>query len=191
MAVMMRDVRSVWMYGAYAVVIAAVGSGACGKSSSTATGGGSGNGNGNGNGSGSGSGGGSGGGVRTAMSNEIEAVVADTLQDAERMLPVLASFDGDCDAYADKLLTLEPLVTSIRGHYARMQRDPSAALLAKQLLAAHKTDELARLDQAVAALGTTRAALDQKDADVKRQCADNAHVQAAMAKVGLYKKDKP
>ena len=99
----------------------------------------------------------------------------------------MMSFDGDCDAYADRLLTLEPLVKSIR---AITDAHPDVEVQVKGFMKLHKDDVLKKLDAAVKALGTTREAVETKEADAKAKCGDNARVHDAMDRVGVFKKKK-
>jgi hypothetical protein len=120
-----------------------------------------------------------------ADQSPVDQLGEQTLEYMEQMPAVLLSFDGDCDAYADRLLTLEPRVKSIRAISAE---HPDAEVQVKGYLKLHKTDVLAKLDAAVKALGTTREAVEAKEADAKAKCGDNARVQDAMDRVGVFKK---
>lgn len=108
-----------------------------------------------------------------------------TLEYMEQMPAVLFSFDGDCDAYADRLLTLEPLVKSIR---AITDAHPDVEVQVKGFMKLHRDDVLKKLDAAVKALGTTREAVEAKDAEAKAKCGDNARVHDAMDRIAILKK---
>lgn len=119
----------------------------------------------------------------------IDSVVADTLTYVDQLPGILIAFDGDCGAHATRLLTLEPLVASIRKRSEELRASRADAdKVLKDRLMTHKTETLGKLDDELRAKGLTRADVEAKERAVKAACDADPRVKDAMDRVGLFKK---
>ncbi len=116
----------------------------------------------------------------------LSAITVDMITYAEHLPAILLAFDGDCAAHATRLLTLEPLVSSIRTRSAELSPDETRRV--RERMGARKTEILARLDAQLAEKHATRADVEAKEAAVKTACANDPKATDAMDRVGLFKK---
>ena len=123
-----------------------------------------------------------------AATDPLAPLIADTLAYTDKLMPIMLAFDGNCDAHADRLLVLEPLVTSIRARGEAL--DDAQRQEMRQRMMAMKDEVLAKVDAQLAALHASRDAVEAKDRAIKAACSDNARVKDAMDRVGVFKKKK-
>ncbi len=114
---------------------------------------------------------------------EIEAFVADFIAYGDKSVVMLAKFDGNCDAVADQMLTLEPLAQKLRVSGVTLDE---AKLRAR--LNAARADAMKHYEDMLKPMGLTMADLDKKEADMKAKCKGNPKYDDAVERTGLMKK---
>ncbi len=127
------------------------------------------------------------GSAATAGSDDaaFERLTRETLDYTYRMVPLLASFDGDCDAQIARMKQLEPLVQQIRDDEAAVAPDFNGRI--KDYMQAHKAEVVAKIEEQLAAAHVTRPQLEAKEADIKAKCTSPAFADE-MNRIGVLKK---
>ena len=116
----------------------------------------------------------------------VSSLAVDSITYAEKLPGLVLAFDGDCAAHANRLLGLEPLVSSIRKRSMDLSADEVRGV--RERMGARKTEILAKLDADLAEKHATRADVEAKEVAIKTACANDPQVKAAMGRVGLFKK---
>ena len=116
----------------------------------------------------------------------VSSLAVDSITYAEKLPGLVLAFDGDCAAHANRLLVLEPLVSSIRKRSMDLTADEVRGV--RERMGARKTEILAKLDADLAEKHATRADVEAKEVAIKTACANDPQVKAAMGRVGLFKK---
>lgn len=123
---------------------------------------------------------------KPASDPALDQFMADFLEYGERVVPMLAKFDGDCSAMADRLLTLEPLTKKIRAEGTALDQTKI-----KQRAAESRDKIMQRYAELAKSLGMTTADIDKKEAEMKSKCASDPKWLDAQERTGLMKKKKP
>ncbi len=116
---------------------------------------------------------------------EFLAMTQNILGYTSSMVPVLASFDGDCKAHVQRMLTLEPMALKISA-YADAHPEFDGQM--KAWMMAHRTEVGMKMEQAVIATKLSKLELGKKEADIKAKCASDPAFQDAMNRIGVMKK---
>ncbi len=122
---------------------------------------------------------------------EIEAFLTDFLAYGDKSVVMLASFDGNCSAIADQMLTLEPLAQKIRARGTAIEADPARAAQKKQRIAEMKQQVMQHYADLLKPLGKTMDDIAKKEAEMKTKCAGDPKWEDAVERTGLMKKKKP
>ena len=115
---------------------------------------------------------------------EIDQLIADVTAYGDKTVPMMATWGGDCDALATKMLELEPLAGSIRARTALIDADPAK----KAALDARKKDLpniMKHYDELLKPYGKTTADIDKAEAAIKQLCSSNEKYKDAEQRVGL------
>jgi hypothetical protein len=116
----------------------------------------------------------------------FKRLLDNTLEYTYDMIPLLASFDGDCAAQIERMKKLEPLVQKIRDDSEHVAPDFSDRI--KQYMRDHKTEVVAKIEGQLAAVKMTRPELEAKEADLKAKCTSNLAYAEEMNRIGVMKK---
>jgi hypothetical protein len=116
----------------------------------------------------------------------LSALAADMVAFATQANGIALDFNGDCAAHANQLLTLEPLVASLRTRAADLTAEETRNVGSR--IAARKGGILAAIDVQLAERHLTREQGDAKEAQVQAACANDPKVKDAMDRVSIYKK---
>jgi hypothetical protein len=120
-----------------------------------------------------------------ATDSDIDKLIADVMAYGDKTVPMMATWGGDCDALADKMLALEPLADSIRARTAVIEADPAR----KAKLQALKKDTIAKVmshyEELLKPYGKTTADIDKAEVAIKQLCSSNAKYKDAEQRVGL------
>ncbi len=134
----------------------------------------------------------SGSGSGSANDTLIETFVADIDSYGQQTVPMLVKFDGDCDRFADQMLTLEPLVKTIRALGVQIEADPALHARMEERMRDARAPMMKRYEEQLKPLGLTTADVDKKEAEMKAKCAGNAKWADAQKRIGVMKrKAKP
>jgi len=116
---------------------------------------------------------------------DLDKLIADVMAYGDKTVPMMATWGGDCDALADKMLTLEPLALAIRAETEKIEADPAR----KAKLQAKKTETMANVmkhyDELLKPLGKTTADIDKAEVAIKQLCSSNPKYKDAEQRVGL------
>jgi len=118
----------------------------------------------------------------------LDRVAQETLEYTYQMVPLLASFDGDCAAQIERMKKLEPLVQQIRDDSALV--GPDVDLRIKDHMRAHKDELVAKMNAAIAATHLTKDQLEQKDAAIKAKCGEDPAYKEEMNRIGVLRKKR-
>ena len=118
-----------------------------------------------------------------------DRLLGNVLQYTYDMIPLLASFDGDCSAQIERMKKFEPLVQKIRDD--EVQMDANFEDRIKQHMRDHKDEIVAKIEAQLVAVKMTRPELEAKEADLKAKCASNPAYAAEMDRIGVMKKRRP
>lgn len=116
----------------------------------------------------------------------FDRLQANILQYTYDMIPLLASFDGDCNAQIERMKKFEPIVQKIRDD--EVQMDAGFEDRIKQYMRDHKTEIAAKIEAQLAAVKFTRPQLEAKEADLKAKCAANPAYAAEMDRIGVMRR---
>lgn len=118
----------------------------------------------------------------------IDGIVDDMMAYTEKVLPLLAAFDGDCAAQGERMLELEPLAQKIRVAGSALEADPAKRAAFRAKMQSKRPEVMAKVSAKLAAAGLTEADMDRREKELKEKCANDASFQQAMKRVGLRKK---
>jgi hypothetical protein len=128
----------------------------------------------------------------TQTAERIDAIVTDTIAYTEKMMPMFASFDGDCNRFAETMLGLEPLATSVR---AKMKELVAAGADAREVaeeidrrIKSQKEQVMPRIEAALARTGKTLKDFEVAAQQIETACAGDPKYADAKERVGLFKK---
>jgi hypothetical protein len=116
----------------------------------------------------------------------LDRVTQETLEYTYQMVPLLASFDGDCAAQIERMKKLEPLVQKIRDDNALAGPDVDVTI--KSYMRAHRDEVVAKMNAAIAATHLTKDQLEQKDAAIKTKCGTDPAYNEEMNRIGVLRK---
>jgi hypothetical protein len=126
----------------------------------------------------------------------VAAPVVDTAGDVKlreeimsytlKMVPLLASWDGDCTKQIERMKQLEPLVQQIRDDEAKVS--PGFDDRIKEYMMAHKSEVIGQMEAAITATKLTQAQLGANDAAIKAKCTGQDYADE-MNKIGVMKKN--
>jgi hypothetical protein len=116
----------------------------------------------------------------------LDRVTQETIEYTYQMVPLLASFDGDCAAQIERMKKLEPLVQKIRDDNALAGDGVDVKI--KDYMRAHKDEVVAKMNAAIAATHLTKADLEQKDAEIKTKCGSDPAYNEEMNRIGVMRK---
>jgi len=129
-------------------------------------------------------------GGHKADNSDVDQLIADVMAYGDKTVPMMATWSGDCDALATKMLELEPLAQSIRVRTAAIEADPAK----KAALDAHKKDlpnMMNHYDELLKPYGKTTADIDKAEDAIKQLCSSNPKYKDAEQRVGLKKRAHP
>jgi len=116
---------------------------------------------------------------------QLDELIADVMAYGDKTVPMMATWGGDCDALADKMLTMESLADEIRVRTAAIEADPAR----KAKLQAKKKETMAKVmahyDELLKPLGKTTADIDKAEVAIKQLCSSNPKYKDAEQRVGL------
>jgi hypothetical protein len=118
----------------------------------------------------------------------LDRVTTETLEYTYQMIPLLASFDGDCAAQIERMKKLEPLVQKIRDDNALAGPDVDVKI--KDYMRAHKDEVVAKMNAQIAAVHLTKDQIEQKDAEIKAKCGQDPAYQDEMNRIGVLRKKR-
>jgi hypothetical protein len=105
-----------------------------------------------------------------------------------KMVPLLASWDGDCTKQIERMKQLEPLVQQIREDEAKVA--PGFDDRIKQYMIAHKPEVVGKMQAAITATKLTQAQLAANDTAIKATCTGQDYTDE-LNKIGVMKKTSP
>jgi hypothetical protein len=118
----------------------------------------------------------------------LDRVTQETLEYTFQMVPLLASFDGDCAAQIERMKKLEPLVQKIRDDNALAGPDVDVKI--KSYMRAHKDEVVAKMNAQLVAVKLSKEQLEQKDAAIKAKCGEDPAYKDEMNRIGVMRKKR-
>ena len=125
----------------------------------------------------------------------IVQMVADSTEYTEQAMLLHLEYKGDCAAFAEKMLALEPLAQSIRGRFVELvSGGADGKALAGEVdrrLKARAKEAIARIEATLGKHGKTMADFDKTEAAFKAKCSKHPRVVEVMDRVGVFKRKTP
>jgi hypothetical protein len=115
----------------------------------------------------------------------IDGLIGDLTAYGEKSVPMLAAFDGDCGAFADKMLALEPLAQAVRARQDQLEKDPARLAAARDRVKAETPAMKAHYEPLLKPMGMTIADIDRKEVELKTKCSDDPKYRDAEQRTGL------
>ena len=104
------------------------------------------------------------------------------------MIPLLASWDGDCTKQIERMKKLEPLVQQIRDDETKVADGFDERI--KNYMQAHKAEVVGKMQAAVTATKLTQQQIAVKETEIKAKCT-GADYAEEMNRIGVMKKKTP